>query len=124
MTIQRYFSSHDGVPKTWKCEDGLLVLYTDHLAALAEKDREHENQLLQLEKIANEVLDGYKDKVVILKAEKEAAVKKKDEEIFGLEAANVIQHRDLDDRDEQIAALTAENERLRRLATLLPPTIL
>ena len=38
-------------------------------AALAEKDREHENQLLQLEKIANEVLDGYKDKVVTLKAE-------------------------------------------------------
>ncbi len=40
-------------------------------AAVKEKDREHENQLLQLEKIANEVLDGYKDKVVTLKAEKE-----------------------------------------------------
>ena len=69
---------------------GYYILDADHLAALAEKDMEHGNQLIQLEKIANEVLNGYKDKVVMLKAEKEKLQKAyfdRGQEILDLETA-------------------------------------
>ena len=41
MTIQRYHAGNlrPDQKKSWKADDGIFVLYVDHLAALAEKDK-------------------------------------------------------------------------------------
>ena len=42
MTIQRYHAGNlrPDQKKSWKADDGIFVLYVDHLAALAEKDKQ------------------------------------------------------------------------------------